>query len=155
MTPNPNFWLPLTLAITLFAGCGDDPEPTLQTFENDGEVCLNRSGFQDDAPVEADTPIELRVELPVCLSSSCSAQAQASCELSVDATTNTITLTSEGSYLDTSAVEGSCTADCGLLHAECEIPALPEGQYTLTHGDTVYTFDVPSEPTGCLEPSSN
>ncbi|TXD36117.1 hypothetical protein FRC98_13420 [Lujinxingia vulgaris] len=155
MTGNPNFWLPLTLAISLLAACGDDPEPTLVTFEDEGDVCLNRSSFQDDAPLEADAPIDVRVELPVCLSSSCSSQPQASCELAVDTATNTITLTSEGSYLDTSAIDGSCTADCGLLHAECEIPALPEGQYTLTHGQTTYTFDVPSEPTGCLEANAS
>lgn len=151
MTGNPYFWLPITLAIGLLSACAEDAEPTLKTFENEGDVCLNRFSFDDQSAIEAEAPIEVIVELPGCLSSSCSTDAQASCEVALDAATNTITLTSQGSYLDTSVVDGTCTADCGLLHAECEIPALPEGQYTLTHGQTTYTFEVPSQPEGCLQ----
>ena len=151
MISHPNCWLPIALAITIFAGCGDDPEPTLQSFEDEGDVCLNRFSFDDQSAIEAEAPIEVIVELPVCLSSSCSSEPQASCQATLDAESNTITLTSEGSYLDTSAQAQGCTADCGLLHADCEIPALPEGQYTLTHGQTTYTFEVPSQPEGCLQ----
>ncbi|RDV37151.1 hypothetical protein DV096_14295 [Bradymonadaceae bacterium TMQ3] len=155
MSGNPYFWLPLTLAIGLLTACSGESDPVLKTFENEGEVCLNRFSFADDASLEVETPIEVIVELPGCLSSSCSSDSRASCQVALDATHNTITLTSEGSYLDTSTAYGSCTADCGLLHAECQIPALPEGQYTLTHGQDTYTFTVPSELSGCLEANAS
>ncbi|RAL23963.1 hypothetical protein DL240_07385 [Lujinxingia litoralis] len=152
MNAYPRVWPLLPLSLALLIACGES-EPTLVSYEDEGEVCLNRSLQADDAPLQEGAPLSVRVELPVCLSSSCTSAPVTSCELSLE--DHTITLSSHASYLDTSQPLGSCTADCGLLFAECELPALAAGQYTLIHGEHTYTFAIPSEPVGCLEPTAD
>jgi len=138
----------ILLTLPLIAACGlfeDDPEHV--TFENEGTVCLHLADDPQDFS-EREIP-SLSVTLPVCLSSSCSENPQASCEVSVDGTT--ITLTSTASYLDTSTAGGACTDDCGQLQATCELPELTAGEYTVTHGDETFTLEVDpaQEPTVC------
>ena len=136
------------LAIPLIAACGlleGDPERV--AFENEGTVCLHLADDPQDFS-ERDIP-SLSVTMPVCLSSSCSENPQASCEVSVDGTS--ITLTSSASYLDTSTAGGACTDDCGQLQATCAIPALEPGEYTVVHGEESFTLQVDGEqePTVC------
>lgn len=136
------------LILPLLAACGLlDGDPERVAFENEGTVCMHVAEDPQDFS-ERDIP-SLSVTLPVCLSSSCSENPQASCEVSVDGTT--ITLTSSASYLDTSTAGGACTDDCGQLQANCELPELEAGEYTVTHGDETFTMEVApeQEPTVC------
>lgn len=136
------------LAIPLIAACSQaDDEPEHVSYENEGTVCLHLADDPQDYS-EREIP-SLSVTLPVCLSSSCSKEPQASCQANVEGTT--ITLTSSASYLDYSVTMRACTEDCGQLQATCAIPALEPGEYTVVHGEESFTLQVDSEqePTVC------
>ncbi|RAL23962.1 hypothetical protein DL240_07380 [Lujinxingia litoralis] len=130
------------------AACGnDDASPEDVRYENQGQVCLHLAeDAQNTSAIEIPS---ISVTIPICLSSSCSLNPEASCTASVEGTT--ITLSSEASFLDYSVTDRACTEDCGQLQARCAIPALEAGEYTVIHGEETFTLEVnpAEEPTTC------
>ena len=118
------------LCLTLsLAGCAD--KVTEATYTDEGTACL-------DAP-EADGAAVITVDPDLCLSSSCDSLTSAACTATVDG--DTITVTS------TFVVESSgdtCTADCGMPTATCDLGALPAGTYTVVYGGVETTVAVPT-----------
>lgn len=119
-------------------------------MQDDGAVCVLASAPSPDVTFTADPPpqtlasdaaVFLRVIANGCFSSSCTRDRVGHCDAMVQG--SDIFLTSEFTWeLKTGNVE--CTADCVLLSADCQVPALPAGTYTVHHGKTTRAFDVPS-----------
>jgi hypothetical protein len=133
----------------LLAACGS-PFGEAHRFKDEGTVCVSPTGQPAEpfasqlpaAPVtfEGDRPVEILVQMPTCLSSSCSKELRASCEVKL-AGPGELVVTSSGSYVE----EGTtCTADCRALFARCTSPTLPAGTYSVRHGDDRLTVTVPS-----------
>ena len=92
------------------------------TFTNEGKVCLRRI---------SDGTLQVRVQFPTCLSSSCSRVVETACEVTVSG--STLEVTSHGTVESTGA--SACTDDCGALVADCVASELLEpGDYTVKHG---------------------
>lgn len=125
------------------------PRAITHTFENEGMVCLGTdhafSSPQDR--LEADEPFQVLVAAGGCMSSSCSQDLEAQCEVAVDG--QDVTITSSASYGDTSHLSDGCTDDCGTLQAICGEITLPEGTYTVTHGAETFELTIPSDDAGC------
>jgi hypothetical protein len=120
------------LVLLTLSGCGIAPieEWQLITYIDDGELC-----FQSQGP-----DLLIAVTAPDCLSSSCSEQLGGGCEPVVD--NLTITLTSEVYWQQYVGVL-DCTDDCGAPTVSCKIAGLPEGTYTVLHGDDQVQLVVP------------
>lgn len=105
------------LTLLLLLGC--EPEPTAITV-TDGTACV-------DDGIETIT-----FTFDTCLSSSCDTVESASCTATLSG--ETVTVTGEVVVLR----EGDeCTADCGIVTAECAMPALPDtGEIEVVVGDT-------------------
>jgi hypothetical protein len=110
------------LLILLASAAACSSRPHVRTdFDDTGKVCLRLHGSK----------LEVQVDFPTCLSSSCDRALETSCK--VDVTGSALTLTSHGASETTGATE--CTDDCGTLSATCSSGgAVPPGTYTLTHG---------------------
>ena len=140
-------------SLFFFAACGDDDEPSPVTvdYENDGPVCLGQT-YTDtytEVGLEADEPFRVTVPIDNCLSSSCTADQAADCQIEVD--DDVITVTASASYTDLTEVEGgTCTEDCGgAFYADCGEITLGEGTYTIHHGDETSELTIPSDETVC------
>jgi len=147
-----------TLALaTLAMSCGGCSGQTLRQFSNEGMACLypasNTTGIPsvpDDSgnSFAAGEAVNVAVQFRVCLSSSCSKDAMASC--SVTRSGNTFRVVSSGSFVEHTG-SGACTDDCGLLIARCSTEPLPAGSYRFEHGQTSRTLDVPyTMPSVCF-----
>jgi hypothetical protein len=118
--------------------------------ENQGRLCVfpssnagqNGFGPLDPTPRQyvAGEPLQLSVVFPLCLSSSCSTDRQASCTAAQSG--NTFAVTAKGSYHE--AGSGACTADCGTLAPSCETPMLSEGTFTFQYAGGSVDLVVPS-----------
>jgi hypothetical protein len=90
-------------------------------FNDVGKVCLQLRG----------SSLEIRVDFPTCLSSSCDRALETSCKVEVSG--SALMVTSHGASETTGASE--CTTDCGILSATCSsTDAVAPGEYALTHG---------------------
>lgn len=129
----------------------DEPEPVVRTYDDDGPVCFGQphpDSFSDEK-LEADEPFPVTVSIESCLSSSCSDDQQADCEIEIDG--HDIFVFSAGSYSDrTHLEEMGCTSDCaGGFFADCGEITLEEGTYTVHHGDETSEVTIPSDDTTC------
>jgi len=119
-------WLGLIL---MLSGCGED-DGTTNTFTNDGSLCFRS---------QATDSVEVLVTFDTCLSSSCSHVIEASC--SVAETNGTIQVESRAVVENDS---GECTADCGLLTAQCESAPISAGTYPVTYGANADSIVLPA-----------
>ena len=139
------------LMMGVAAVCGGSTEQPLRIeFSNQGEICVFPAGEVNGIPGAIDnTPrmyaagelVNVAVQFPACLSSSCSSDRMASC--TVSGTSGALQVTSSGSYLDASNTSRICTADCGFLIARCQTSALAAGTTTFQHGATTLTLTLP------------
>jgi hypothetical protein len=101
------------------------------TFVDEGDLCFEQRG----------PSVAVSVTAPDCLSSSCSRDLDGSCTSQLDGTT--IVLTSEISWEDDEAKFAQCTSDCGAPTIECDLGELPDGTYTVVHGEEQVSLVVP------------
>lgn len=113
-----------------------DPATETHTTTNEGSVCL-------EAPV-VDTDGVITVDPGLCLSSSCDTLVSGTCTATLDGTT--ITVSSEF-VVESLSGEVTCTTDCGMPTATCTVGPLPAGTYTVVHGESSETVDVPTTDT--------
>ena len=126
-------------ATLLVAACGEEV-----VLEDAGEACLSATpgwpdGFQS---FEAGAPAYVTVRLNECLSSSCTSDMSARCD--VEVTGDRIVISAQGSYTDESGASRTCTDDCMVFDTACETPALAEGTYTVAYGEAEITLGIPS-----------
>ena len=115
--------------------------------ENTGRACLlgHEPAGSARRTFVADQPAAVIVDSFGCLSSECTTDLLASCEVQMDGTA--LTITTHASWNDTTRVTGICTDDCVGPHAECETPPLPAATYSVRIGTgPAITLDVPSMP---------
>ncbi|MDP2305093.1 MAG: hypothetical protein Q8P18_03620 [Pseudomonadota bacterium] len=122
----------ITLLFALLACDSEGWEPIIQVDE--GTSCLEAA--------TADGTGTITVDANVCLSSSCSRNATASCAATLDGTT--ITVTSEFAWEEATGETLDCTADCGMLAASCDVGPLAAGSYLIVHGAESTTVEVPT-----------
>lgn len=133
------------VAYIAVAACS--PSETFR-FANEGKICLWPAGAAAEEPLgsqsllnyEIGHALRVTVLMPTCLSSSCSKEPRATCEVK-RVGPQSLEVTSEGSYRE----EGrTCSADCGFLVARCESPVLEAGSYTIRHGKDQLMLTVPT-----------
>lgn len=137
-------FLVLTCAMLLPACIDQDV-----TFRDEGRLCLYTESSPDpwgspsEQRVEAHQAITFQVTLTDCLSGSCTNNREASCEAVLDG--NTVRITSQGAYTDNGGLLQGCTSDCHVVSAACSLDeGLPEGEYTVVHGEDVMSLSVAS-----------
>jgi hypothetical protein len=132
--------------VLLLVAVGCTRSETL-TFQDEGKICVWPEGVEGSHSFGSKTPfsfaagevLQISVVMPTCLSSSCSKDPEASCEVKL--AENLLSVTSTGAYRD----EGrTCTGDCGFLVARCVSPVLAAGTYTIRHGTDELVLGVPS-----------
>jgi hypothetical protein len=117
---------------SLLGGCGGGWE--LVTRVDEGMLCVEQT----------EQNLTITVIALDCLSSSCTRDVGGDCSATVDG--STIAVTSEIHWEETEGrLRGGCTSDCGSAQVTCQIPAPPEGTYTLVHGEAEMPLDVPVE----------
>ncbi len=136
----------LLLVALLFTGCGGGEDVT---FVDDGPLCLGvGDGVIDDNSIPPDQPFGIQVSTRGCFSSSCSELREARCQVTLD--DNELIVESYLEVRDTyGSGIGACTDDCRSYVAVCTAPALPEGTYTLRHGDETLEITVPDDEPHC------
>lgn len=117
---------------------------------DEGTVCLLADAPSPDVSFDAfpppqkladGAPLFVRVIADGCYSGSCTRHRQGKCETMVHG--DNIFISSEFTWqLKTGDVQ--CTTDCIRVNADCQVPPLPAGSYTVYHGKTTRTIDVPS-----------
>jgi hypothetical protein len=138
----------VTLLFACLVGCVTHVE-----FEDQGEVCLFSRAVAGDSLQDQFWPwrndstafhsgdvVLVRVVFDDCISA-CSQEREASCTVTRDGTE--ITLHSRGHY-EKDTGPGSCTSNCKTLVADCTIGPLPDGSYTVRHGEQTYQLGIPS-----------
>lgn len=137
-------------AMLWLTACGMEATETDYTFSNEGELCVHAAEPVDlwNTNVEqsymADQPLTFTVRFVTCLSSSCSDNYVTECSASVEG--NTVTITSNGGYTDLG--HDTCTTDCRQLAATCNLDSgLPEGEYTVVHGEDSMSLTIASTVT--------
>lgn len=99
------------LALFAFlAGAGCSPEVVTDTVANEGSVCQNDAG-------------DIEVTFPGCLSSSCDTLVSATCEATLVG--GVLEITAEAVI---ESVGETCTMDCGIIQARCEMPLIEDPQ---------------------------
>ena len=138
--------LAAVMVMVMAAGCHDSVS---FSFSDQGMVCLSPPTAQPTVGQPATTPatfaagqpVAVSVIMPICLSSSCSKDASATCRVTMlDATT--LQVKSQGGFRLESG--GACTTDCGLLVAHCQTAPLAPGRYQFRHRNDTVTLEVPS-----------
>jgi hypothetical protein len=126
-------------AAVLAAGCADEV-----VLDDTGVACLtSTAGWSDEYQTfAADAPAYVTVRLDTCLSSTCTYNYAASCE--VEVTGDRIVISAHGTYTDESGAGRSCSEVCLTLDAACETPPLAEGSYTVVYGDEEIPLSIPS-----------
>lgn len=138
----------LALVSTLAACGGDDPiEVVLGEASGQVQLCAfdsaDASGFFPFQSAEPQTfaagaPIVLQVAGATCLSSSCTSDIVATCNVTVEGQR----LRVEASFSWTEDPDGPCTDDCRSVVATCTTPALAAGDYTVALGTRTATLTV-------------
>jgi hypothetical protein len=119
------------LVVSLLGGCGGGWE--IVTRVDEGILCVGQT----------EQSLTITVIEPDCLSSSCSRDRGGDCSATVDG--STIRVTSEIHWEENEGPLRKCTKDCLSVEVTCQIPAPPEGTYTLVHGEEETSLDVPVE----------
>ncbi|MFK7927274.1 MAG: hypothetical protein AB8H79_03750 [Myxococcota bacterium] len=120
-------------SLVLLSGCGVvGPQWEDRSQTDQGDLCLASNADEDGT---------VSVFANLCLSSSCSRDAVASCNAVLDG--QVITVTAQFDWQEATG-NIACTDDCGSLSATCEVGPLPAGTYTVKMGSGVETFDVPT-----------
>ncbi len=135
-------------------GCveeGDDdaPMPLERSFEDEGRICFGEfdAGGQPQANMEAGEPFPVTFSKQACLSSSCTEDMQAQCVIDIDDEADEITLSTSGSYSNTTHLNESCTEDCNDFHADCgQLMFQQEGDYEVHHGEETIQLTIPGVP---------
>lgn len=104
------------LAALVLVACDDDE---VREYEDEGTVCLRPS---------ADT-LQVRIEFPTCVSSSCDTVLEKSCSAELEG--NVLTF---HACTKIGGSTGECTADCGLVTADCSLPMPPPGNHLIHFG---------------------
>lgn len=133
------WWVATILGIGLgVGGCGlgGNSGTKTQTVDDDGAVCLKKTGDGQ----EGSTEVRVKVHFNLCLSSSCDTLVDKEC--SVEASSGELTVDSQATIESVANAQG-CTADCGTASATCGTVSLEDGEYSLTHGDESMQFEVP------------
>jgi hypothetical protein len=132
--------------LVVMAACegGRSPEPMLSEVENKGHACLlgHEPAGSQRMTFPADQPATIAVGSFACLSSSCTTDQIASCDVTVSG--NTIMITTYAAWRDTSDTGEACTDDCSSPSAECTTPPLAAQSYTVRLGANSIALDVPS-----------
>lgn len=110
----------------LFSACSNANTKLIQD-DPDAELCL----------LEKDSGFELLV-FYTCQSDGLEL-LEAEC--SVDVTDNLLEATSSFEYEVHEIARGACRQ----YQVTCPLPALPDGEYTIIHGDSQRTFGIPSD----------
>ena len=136
------------LVVLVACGGAAAPAPDIDhSLVDTGQVCLSASvdpGAAGAGTFAEDAPVYVSFDaIGVCLSSSCTRDPLATCE--VTRVGDGIAVTSLASWTDTSPSAEACTADCGLLRASCQLGALPAGSYTVRYDGQELTLMVPSQ----------
>jgi hypothetical protein len=141
---------PLVASISILAalgGCGDREQHNL--VADRGRICAYGTLDAHTGPENfaENAPIFLYYTLPtVCLSSSCTQDRTAMCSVAVDG--NTVSATTQAEWTVTGGPpvdDSNCTADCRVLEATCQSPALSAGSYTFAFASATFSFSVPSQ----------
>lgn len=137
------------IAAILSSACGMIAQWQAHSAENRGRVCLgdNASLGQADISLSADAALSFTVALVDCLSSSCSRNARANCNVEVQGTI--LTITSSAEWETASGDDIACTADCLTLSGGCTTPVLAAGTYTVKHGDKAVDVTIPGMSPAC------
>ncbi|EDM77869.1 hypothetical protein PPSIR1_01542 [Plesiocystis pacifica SIR-1] len=124
------------LCLLAAPGCTQTEEYEVEVLES---VCIEETGIEG-----GDTQLTLEVAFDACLSSSCDKLVDASCEVElVDGV-----LEVSGSATIEAQTNGSCTADCGAVTAECSI-TVPVDTYLVRAGEAEMEYEVGGEPMEC------
>ncbi|MEZ4445410.1 MAG: hypothetical protein R3B72_40425 [Polyangiaceae bacterium] len=119
----------LVLGLVIMAlggGCGADD--TIVDNEGSAKLCLQ----QDNSVVISAWFEECR---------SCTHIERAECSLTVDGSTIVVSSSSERIRQEEEGV--ACNTGCREQFVACGEVSLPDGQYTVTHGDESYSITVP------------
>lgn len=122
-------------------GLGGGSGTTTDTVQNEGAVCLKKSGDG-----QGESEVRVKVHFNACLSSSCDTLVDKGC--SVEVSSGELTVESEATIESEKNPQG-CTADCGLVSANCGTVTLEDGEYSLTHGDESMQFSTPLDSETC------
>lgn len=129
--------LMMLAALTLFACDETDPPADgdweLQEHVDDGDLCASGGGVD---------PVAISVTVQDCMSSSCSRAFVGECSATLSG--SVITVTSDISWEDNVAPNATCTDDCGIPMASCELTGVPDGTYTVMLGAQSLTVVLPS-----------
>ena len=124
----------------------DAPTPLARSFEDEGRFCFGEfdAGGQPQAELEAGEPFPVTFSKQACLSSSCTEDMQAQCQIDID---DEVTLSASASYSNTTHLNESCTEDCNDFHADCgQLMFEQEGNYAVNHGEETFQLTIPGEP---------
>jgi hypothetical protein len=143
---NTSLWMSALVTLGACAG-GSGGKAIAHEYDNTGRVCLCATDdfFCEHEPqaFAANRSVAVKFSVAGCLSSSCSRDIEASCELTRDGASFAVTTTA--SYTDLTAQNRACTDDCGMLGATCETGPLPAGDYTFSYGTKTLALTIPSE----------
>lgn len=135
----------LLLVLVACTEQGSRPEPQVMEVVDQGQACLLPEGASPGfTSFVAGERVNVQVNSFTCLSSSCTAEQMASCEVRLSGTT--LTITTHASWIDTSSMGQGCTDDCSSPSADCQTPPLPAGNYTVRLGPNAASLQVPSMP---------
>lgn len=127
------------------AACGTGATPSVRTVENSGEVCLQNPPDSGETDGVDTGELRAQVVFDTCISSTCDEIQDKNCSARIDG--SKVVIESEAEILSKG---GTCSPDCGIVSATCEVPALESGEYRLEHGDKSRTFQLPSDEAICL-----
>jgi hypothetical protein len=120
--------LPLLLILT--------PACRPGTEFDQGDICVDPGVVAEFAAGDA---ITFEVVFQECISA-CARDVETACDVRVEG--DTIWLDASGSYKE--SARRTCVALCAELSAECEVPDLAPGTYTVRSGDHELVVTLPS-----------
>lgn len=135
----------LGLGVLLFAACEGGHPPSPIVVEDVGRVCLHGDPLVSGAQTfAAGSPVNLVYEgVGECLSSSCTTDRSAACSATLEG--GVVQVRAVGQWVDISAQQQACTADCQVLGARCATVPLPAGVYEVRFGPGRVSLAVPSQ----------
>jgi hypothetical protein len=104
-----------------------------------------REGLADTGPLclytRADGALQVVVQFPVCLSSTCDRPVSENC--SVERSGNELRVSSR--LVWEASLAEDCTADCLVRVASCVLPEVEAGSYTVSHGAESAIVSLPTD----------
>lgn len=134
LTPYRQWFILLGIA-ALAAACSDDDDAeSVYRHEHVDEGTLCMSAGPEAAPV-----VNVKAWYG-CLSSSCDQLVSTECNIEVDGAR---LIVHSRTVVDSQGRE--CTADCGMVAAECRSEVVPAGTYEVVYGDRTTTVTIPRD----------